>query len=100
MRKYLYIFGYETPEQHLANAENGWEDEDTQAVFIISESESEALEWGREIAERFVSWLYQDETVSWKAMNFAHWIEQEPEVRIPLEQLNRIPSVPVGQWPA
>ena len=32
--EFLYIFGYMTPEQAKANTAHGWDDEDSEAVFI------------------------------------------------------------------
>jgi len=99
MKKYLYFFGYETPQQFAANRENGWDDEESHAVFVIASSESEALRWGREISEAFVAELFQDTVVSWKQMNYAHGIETNPEEQYSVAEMQAIPVVQVGQWP-
>lgn len=99
MKKYLYVFGYETPQQTAANRQNGWDDEDSQAVFIVANSENEALSWGREISETFVAQLFQDQSVSWKDMNYAHEIEANPTARYSNDELANIQVIQVGQWP-
>jgi hypothetical protein len=69
---FVFRFGYETPRQTIANAKHGWDDEDSNYVVIDAPNETEAIEWGRELAERFVHSLSGD---SWKTGNFAHWVE-------------------------
>ena len=69
---FVFCFGYETPRQAIANAERGWDDEDSEYVLIEAPNEAEALKWGCELAERFVQSLGG---ASWKAGNFAHWVE-------------------------
>jgi hypothetical protein len=41
----LFRFGYETPVQHRNNEAHGWDDEDSQAVFIECADADAALEW-------------------------------------------------------
>lgn len=80
--EFLFCFGYETPGQTRANDSHGWDDENTQAVFIKASSMEEAISWGFEIAERFVDELYRaaHRSFSWKAGEYAWWIETDPEV--------------------
>ena len=99
MPKYLFVFGFETPQQRANNAKHGWDDEDSASVFILAESKEQALQWGREVAEGFVASLHKDERVSWKQENFAAWIEEDFEERYQPDQLDRIPVVPVGEYP-
>jgi len=99
LNKYLYFFGYETPQQFAANRENGWDYEDSHAVFVVAGSESEALRWGREISETFVAGLFRDGAVSWKQMNYTHGIETNPEERYSVAEIQDIPVVRVGELP-
>lgn len=99
-RFFLYVFGYETPAQMKANAAHGWDDEDSAAVFIEAESADEALEWGRQVSERFLSELHGDAGISWNALGYAHWIEDDPTNRWSAEQLARVPRVRRGEFPA
>ena len=41
--QYLFRFGFETPEQRLANERHGWDDENSQCLFVVATSEEEAL---------------------------------------------------------
>jgi ribosomal protein S18 acetylase RimI-like enzyme len=97
--KYLFRFGYETPELMQNNDKFGWDDEDSDSVFVIADSEEGALEWGREIAERFVHTLFNDSTISWKERRYEHWIESDPEEIKRVEQ-SGIPIVITGFHPA
>ena len=99
INKYLYIFGYQTPQQ-VAQAENDNEAEEaSEAVFIEAESAEQALAWGREISEEFVRRLFGDQAVDWKSKNFAHWVEVEPQSEYPKDILAALPVVPCGQHP-
>jgi len=75
MNRYLFIFGFETPRQSRNNALRGWDDEDSEAVFIGAPSKDAALDWGRQVAERFITEMFQDSSASWG--EFAHWIEAD-----------------------
>jgi hypothetical protein len=46
MPNFLFRFGYETPVQHRNNEAHGWDDEDSQAVFMECADADAALEWG------------------------------------------------------
>lgn len=97
--RYLYIFGFETSAQTRLNTAHGWDDEDSQAVFIEAASPDEALSWGRTISEAFLKLLHDDTSVSWAQRNYAHWIDDHPATRFGAAALARIPTVAVGQYP-
>jgi hypothetical protein len=96
---YLYIFGYRTPEQTIAASRDENAEESSDAVFIQAASPELALEWGREISERYVQRLFGDRPVDWKSMNFAHWVESEPREEYPASILEAIPVVTYGNYP-
>ena len=65
----------------------------------ISESDADALQWGRAIAERLVDFLFDRAKVdaySWAEASFAHWIEQEAGA---LSAAFYLPVVGVGELP-
>lgn len=97
MREYLYVFGYETPNQRRNNADCGWDDEDCGVVSISADSEREALEWGDRIAESFVRVLYDDSNESWSREQYAAGIECTSSFT--KEQLQDIPHVNYGEFP-
>lgn len=97
MKQYLYIFGFNTPLQVRHNTLLR-DDEDSECVVITAGSEEEALEWGREISERFVRELFEDSSVSWKVNEFAHWVEDDP-VRIDAAMGTGAPVIKTGQFP-
>ena len=101
MPAFLFRFGFETPVQHRNNAAHGWDDEDSQAVFIDGPDADAALAWGREVAEAFVKrlWAARGEPgPSWKDGQFAHWIETDPG-EIANARAHGIASVRVGEHP-
>jgi hypothetical protein len=97
--KYLYIFGYQTPEQLAHAAEDEHADESSEAIFIEAESAEQALAWGREISEEYVRLLFREDVIDWKSKNFAHWVESDPQAEYPQDILDNIPVVPYGQHP-
>jgi hypothetical protein len=97
--RYLYIFGFETPEQARLNRANGWDDEDSRAIFIEAASVEEALSWGRAISEEFLKELHRDRSVSWAMHDYAHWIEDDPAARFGPGALAGLPVVTVCQYP-
>lgn len=103
MKSYLFRFGFCTPGQWRDNDLHGWDDESSSALFIDSETEEDALNWGREVAEEFCRSLFLDahwEGVipSWKAAGFAHWIEGSPS-QFSFEQLSELEHVKSGDMP-
>jgi hypothetical protein len=97
--KYLYIFGYQTPEQLARAAEDEHTEEASEAVFIEAESAEQALAWGRQISEEYVRSLFGDLVIDWKSKNFAHWVEEDPQNEYPKDILENIPVVSYGQHP-
>jgi hypothetical protein len=89
---FLFRFGYESPSQMDANAAHGWDDESSQWLMIDAASEDDALKWGCEVAERFIS---QTCGVSWKASGFAHCVELLTEGK----EATTAQRVTVGQYP-
>ena len=97
--RYLYIFGYRTPEQMASASTNENADESSQAVFIEADSGDQALEWGREISDKYVRQLFGAQPMDWKAMNFVHWVESEPQLEYPAVILEKLPVVSYGNFP-
>lgn len=98
LTKCLFRFGYHTQGQAERNAKHGWDDEDSTGVWIASVSEYEAIQWGRTIAEQFVSSLFAQtgNAYLWTGDGFAHWIEDDPAV---LAAACHLPVVAVGETP-
>ena len=99
MPEFLYVFGFETPQQAKANSSHGWDDEDSEAVFIEAESATAALEWGRQISEQFIRDLFRNDDASWWRSSFAHWIAESPEEQFTPEALSTLPHVRYGEHP-
>ena len=99
MAKYLYLFAYESSEQAGVRGCGEFAEESSAGVFIDAKSREEALEWGQEVSEKFVSWLYGESAMDWESMGFAHWVEENPEVEYPPEVLAKLPTVAAGSFP-
>jgi hypothetical protein len=99
LAKRLFCFGFENPREAKVNASEGTDYESSTGVWIFSQSDDEAIGWGRTIAEQLVVFLFDRAQVvpySWVERGFAHWIEQEPES---LSAASYLPSVNVGEMP-
>ena len=92
MKRFLYIFGFQTPRQR--NGPSARDDENSEMIWISAESDRAALEWGREISERFVNLLFDNPSVSWKDDAFAHWIEEDK-----LKSSSDVQMVNSGEYP-
>lgn len=97
--RHLYVFGYQTPRQTQQSSGGASDDEESAALFIDAPSRSEALAWGREVSEAFVRRLYRDDKISWKAWNYAHWIEDLPSARFSAAELAGVRTVSIGTYP-
>ena len=80
MNRYLFIFGFETPEKFIPNAECSTDDEDSFAFFLDATDATEALARGREIAAEFARRLFAAAGMesSWSPKDYANWIEHRP----------------------
>lgn len=81
--KYLFCFGYETPDQYENNRFHGWDDEDSQAIWIEANSRDEAMAVGLRLARAFVENQYTDRNLpmpfEWNDKMYACWIEDDPK---------------------
>lgn len=82
MTQFLFVFGYESPAERATNDRDGTDFESSHAVWVRADSEDEALQKGREYAERFVGQLFRhagvDDVADWTQGDFARWIEHNP----------------------
>lgn len=96
-RRYLFRFGYESPEDRRVNEGHDSDFESSAAIWIEALDEQGALNWGQQIAETFVRHIFRDAaeaTYSWIETGYANWIESEPS-----EGLGAVPNVVVGEMP-
>jgi len=105
MARFLFRFGFCTPEQWEANEAHGWDDESSEAFFIEAESYEVALAWGCEVAESLTRSLFEiadwgKEVPSWKESGFAYWIEDDPDSALSSQALERLPVVRAGEMPS
>lgn len=96
--EFLYIFGYETLEDHAAN-EQGADQESLGFFRLIAGSEEEALRWGQELSRWYTSHLFgNDGEWHWDSAWFASWIEHAPDKRL-REAALEVPIIAAGQYP-
>lgn len=93
MQVFMYSFGYETPEQEQNNRRFGYGDEDSAAVLIRAADASQALAWGNQVAEAFLTKMYEPDEVSWKARGYSSWVEPCNEDE------SDLPCIGVGEFP-
>jgi hypothetical protein len=100
--RYLFQFGFEDPHEFKSNAAGGWDDESSEAIWINAASTEDALEWGRSVAEQFVTRLFEmagAEGYSWLARGFAHWIADDETVLAWASASSEIPEADFGHLP-
>ena len=97
MPEFLFVFGYESPEEWRTNRDQGTDFESSSAIWITASDEESALRTGRSYAERWVDELFTKQRNNsfpgWGASGYAHWIEHEPLRRfsgVALDMLDRI----------
>ena len=95
--KYLYCFGYETPEQYANNRQYGWDDEDSHAVWIDAASKEEAMATGQRYSRSFIERLYAERGQPLPFIltedTYACWIEENPTDRWPPETLSALDCI-------
>jgi hypothetical protein len=101
MNEFLYVFGFENPADREVNNRLGTDYESSNLIKIIAESETQAKEWGDEVAEKFVNFLFSREGLNdtcWKTDSYSSWIEKNPDEHI-LQNWKRILTVKIGEYP-
>jgi len=95
--KFLFCFGYETPDQYQNNRIHGWDDEDSHAVWIDAGSKEEAMAVGKRFCRTFGERLFAERGLSlpseWTENTFACWIEENPADRWPPEILSALDCI-------
>ena len=98
MNKYLILFMYHDTESYALFEKGIAEDyECTTALFIMSHSEAEALNWCKEIAKKFFKELHPTLITSWESQ-YECWVEDPSEYRNP-SALPILPCVQIGEFP-
>jgi hypothetical protein len=95
MPEFLYIFGYETPRERRNNAAHGWDDEDSHGVLIEAPDADSALNWGDQIAQRYVAMLHGLPEVDWQKEGYASFIKDDRSQYVAHDW----PRVSVGEYP-
>ena len=97
MAEFLFVFGYESPDDWRANRNSGTDAESCSAVWVSAVNEEAGLRAGRSYAERWVHDLFREKGVEgypgWLVSDYAHSIEHDPLKRfsgLGLDILDRI----------
>jgi hypothetical protein len=81
--KYLFCFGYETPDQYENNRLHGWDDEDSHAVWIEADTKEDAmaegLRFARDFIEKQFAYAHRQMPFEWCDNLYASWIEDDPK---------------------
>lgn len=98
MNDFLYMFGFETPDERESNDKHGTDFETCRWFRIFAQSEDEALGWGHKLAAWFLGEVYGPEFGDWTPDQFAAWIEASPWPEVAAE-ISALPVVAVGEYP-
>lgn len=100
VNEYLFVFGYQTPDEALASAESDIDQESLGYFRILAATEDEARRWGIELSRWYTDALFgHDGERHWNPDWFASWIEYAPtdELR---ESAERMPVLKIGELPS
>jgi hypothetical protein len=80
--RYLFCFGYETPDQYENNRQNGYDEEDSSAVWVEAKTKDEAMSAGLRFARSFIERLFAEKgqplPFEWSESTYASWIVDDP----------------------
>lgn len=76
MKLFLFSFGYCTPLQIRNNKRYGYDDENSQALYILAPSSSDADTWGLHIACCMYKKLHCDSERSWDVDGYGYIVEE------------------------
>ncbi len=77
MPKFLYVFGYESPDLAAANKRMGSDFEDSEAFWIDAPTREEALSWGDHLADAYMQILHHNSHVTLAILGYGGEIEDE-----------------------
>ena len=96
---YLYVFGYESPSDYVANLATDGDTESTGVFRISAESEDSALKWGWILSKWYVDALFGEQSkMKWDEHNYACWIERSADDDL-LKLAEKIPVLTEGSFP-
>lgn len=98
MNDFLYMFGFETPDERESNDKHGTDFETCRWFRIFAQSEDEALGWGHKLAAWFLGEVYGPEFGDWTPDQFAAWIEHEPDPEMTID-FTTLPLVTTRDYP-
>jgi len=98
--EYLYVFGYQTPEDSVASEGSRSEQESFGFFRIVADSEEEALGWGHHLSIWYTAQLFGNDggEPHWDAHWFASWIEHAPDEQL-REAACAVGPVAVHEYP-
>ncbi|MDH3348918.1 MAG: hypothetical protein OEM02_12575 [Desulfobulbaceae bacterium] len=97
--EFLYVFGYESPEERASNRDYEGDFESTGFFWIIANSEDEALSWGQELSKWYTRLLFgENEEQQWQVNWFASWIENSPDKELE-KAAKQLRPITVGEFP-
>lgn len=103
MAEFLFVFGFESPDEWQINRTDGTDFESSEAVWIEAESEEAALTAGRAYAAKLVGNLFEHDPVPdwhrWSPSDYANWIEHEPLRMWSAEALQSVPRLKARDIP-
>jgi hypothetical protein len=75
--RFLYVFGFESPDEAERNQRDGRDDESSCAVVIEADDPEQARAWGRRIAGEFFRNLHGDPAADWIDAGYADLLNEE-----------------------
>ena len=93
MPKYLFAFGFESPETISYNNASGDDWQSSEAVFITAESKKLAHEWGRRLVDAFLARMFSESGLERSSDDYANWMVDDPSSEYEPSVLGELPCV-------
>lgn len=97
MKRFLFVFGFESPVEFQCNLEADTDFESSEAVWVVAETPEEAFEGGRIYAEERVAALFErcgePKFPGWSEAGYEHWILDNPAEEFPPHIVETFPEI-------
>ena len=94
MKRFLYVFKYETPDQKKNNVLFGYNERDSELICIMAPNKEKAREWGKKLASMYMQKLNGEEDNVYKGEDM---IEEVGSNYVP-EKVKKAPMVEFGTY--
>ena len=97
--EFLYVFGYESPDEYEVNKAEGTDYESAGCFKLFAITSDDALRWGRVLSDWYIMKLFGDKKPGrWLGDDYANWIETDSSHHM-YELGQSLTILNVGEYP-